>query len=115
MKEIEAIGQPFFLLKIIERLKPLQEPVSITVSDILDFGGLTPVRTSQTDGDFVKKWKLEVIVADSASEVILGIIRDCAELEGIAQAQIFVSEIEDLSGHDESSRLNHHKEGHKRL
>lgn len=106
MKEIKVVGQPFFLLKIIERLRPLKEPVSIMVSEILDFGLLIPTRTSQSDGDFVKKWRLEVIVPDSAQESVLRIVRDGAGSEGGTRTEIFLSEIEDLSHHHESSELD---------
>lgn len=99
MKEIRAVGQPFFLLKVIERLRAMKQPISVTVSEILDFGALPMERTSQSDGDFVKKWRLEVIVADLEYEAILKIIRDCAQSESSTQTQIFVSQIEDMSDH----------------
>jgi nitrogen regulatory protein PII len=93
MKEIKAIGQPFFLLKVIERLRSLPERLSVTVSEILDFGGLAPVCTSQADGEFVKKWKLEVIVPSSSCQSVIDTIRDCAQSENGAGPECFVSEI----------------------
>jgi nitrogen regulatory protein PII len=96
MKEIKAIGQPFFLLKVIERLRGVPGQLSVTVSEILDFGGLVPVRTSQADGDFVKKWKLEVIVPDSTCQSVIETIHDCAQSENGAGPECFVSEITEI-------------------
>jgi nitrogen regulatory protein PII len=102
MKEIKAVGQPFFLLKIIERLKSLKEPLSITVSEILDFGGSIAARTPQSEGEFVKKWRLEIIVADSAADSVLRMICDYARSESGARTYIFLSEIQDVCDHDTS-------------
>jgi nitrogen regulatory protein PII len=102
MKEIKIVGQPFFLLKIIERLKRLKEPLSITVSEILDFGGSIAARSPQREGDFVKKWRLEVIVPDSAAESVLRMICDYARSESGARTNIFLSEVEDVCDHDTS-------------
>ena len=96
MKEIRAIGQPFFLLKIVERLKCLKKPMSITVSEILDFGGLTPERTSQSAGEFVKKWRLEVIVPNSAYKSVLETVCEYARSESAAQTEILISEVESV-------------------
>jgi nitrogen regulatory protein PII len=102
MKEIKAVGQPFFLLKIIGRLKCLKELLSITVSEILDFGGSIAARSSQSEGDFVKKWRLEVIVPDSAADSVLRMICDYARSESGARTYIFLSEVEDVCDHDTS-------------
>ena len=102
MKEIKAVGQPFFLLKIIERLKCLKEPLSITVSEILDFGRSIPTRTSQSEGDFVKKWRLEVIVPNSAANSVLRMICDYARSESEVHTPIFLSEVEDVCDRDTS-------------
>jgi nitrogen regulatory protein PII len=115
MKEIKVVGQPFFLLKIIERLRSLKEPVSITVLEILDFGRFAPAPTAQSDGDFVKKWRLEVIVPDSAQQGVLQIIRDCAHGESSAVTQIFLSEIKDLSHPYEPSELDAGRKTKSRL
>ena len=96
MKEIKVVGQPFFLLKIIERMRSLKEPLSMTVSEILDFGRFMPVGTSKSEGDFVKKWRLEVIVPDPGHENVLQVMRDCAPPEREARTQIFLSEVEDV-------------------
>ena len=106
MKEIKAIGQPFFLLKVIERLRSAQGQLSVTVSEILDFGGLSPVRTSQADGDFVKKWKLEVIVPDSACQSVIETIHDCAQSENGAGTECFVSEITEVVRGDTASQFH---------
>ena len=104
MKEIKAVGQPFFLLKIIERVRCLKEPLSITVSEILDFGSVTPVSTSHSEGDFVKKWRLEVIVPDSGHKNVLEVMRDCARSEREARTQLFLSEVEDVRDQPTSPR-----------
>jgi nitrogen regulatory protein PII len=104
MKEIKAIGQPFFLLKVIERLRSSPERLSVTVSEIIDFGGVVPVRTSEADGDFVKKWKLEVIVQDSACQSVIKTIHDCAQSENGAGTECFVSEITEVLRGDTTSQ-----------
>jgi nitrogen regulatory protein PII len=104
MKEIKVVGQPFFLLKIVERMRCLKEPLSITVSEILDFGGLMPVRTSKSEGDFVKRWRLEVIVPDAGSENVLQEMRDCARSEREARTQIFLSQVEEVRNQPTSSQ-----------
>ncbi len=104
MKEIKAVGQPFFLLKIIERLRCLKEPLSVTVCEILDFGGLTPPSAAQTASDFVKKWRLEVVVPDSAYDSVLEMICVYARSEGAARTDIFVAEVENVSHHDTCSQ-----------
>ncbi|MBI3476331.1 MAG: hypothetical protein HY010_11405 [Acidobacteria bacterium] len=106
MKEIKAIGQPFFLLKVIERLRSLPERLSVTVSEILDFGGLAPVCTSQADGEFVKKWKLEVIVADSACQSVIETIGDCSQSENGSGTECFVSEITEVLRGDTASQFH---------
>ena len=104
MKEIKAVGQPFFLLKIIERLRGLKEPLSITVAEILDFGGLPPERAAQSEGEFVKKWRLEVVVPNSAYDSVLEMISEYARSESAARTDIFVAEVENVRPHDTSSQ-----------
>ena len=71
MKEITAIGQPFVLLTILEHLKRVTEPLNVTLSEIIDLGGLTPERAAQSAGEGVKKWRLEVVVPDTAYDSVL--------------------------------------------
>jgi nitrogen regulatory protein PII len=110
MKEIKAVGQPFFLLKIIERLRCLKEPLSITVAEILDFGGLPPERAAQKEGEFVKKWRLEVVVPDSAYDSVLEMICEFARSESAARTEIFVAEVENVRSHDTSSQSESQRE-----
>lgn len=92
MKEITAYGQPFALLKIIDALRKLSlQPSSIHVVEVLDFSGrlgLPPV------GEFVKKWKLEVLAERSNYEAIVGLICEVLRNEGRHGPQITIAEVE---------------------
>lgn len=102
MKEITAIGQPFVLLTILEHLKRVTEPLNVTLSEIIDLGGLAPERAAQSAGEGVKKWRLEVVVPDTAYDSVLETISEYARSESAAPT-IFIAEVENVFRHDTSS------------
>lgn len=103
MKEITAIGQPFVLLTMLEHLKRVAEPLNVTLCEILDLGGLTPEGAGQSAGEGVKKWRLEVVVHDTAYDSVLETISEYARSDSAAPI-IFIAEVENISRHDASSQ-----------
>jgi len=104
MKEVTAIGQPFVLLTILKHLKRVTEPLNVHLCEILDFGALTPQRAAQKAGEGVKKWRLEVVVPDTAYDSVLETIFEYARSENAAPT-IFVAEVENASHHDTTSQF----------
>jgi len=76
MREIKAITQPFFLLKVIAPLKERPRVLGMIVSRVQDFLGAPQGHSArEVATEFVKKWKLEVIVPDSIAEQVVEIMR----------------------------------------
>jgi nitrogen regulatory protein P-II 1 len=98
MKEIKAIAQPFFLLKVIAALKEAKGVLGMTVSEVQDFLGVPQQHSDQEVAtEFVKKWKLEVIVPDSLAEQAVEIMREQARITNGNEEDIFVYRVEEIS------------------
>jgi nitrogen regulatory protein P-II 1 len=98
MKEIKAIAQPFFLLKVIAALKEAKGVLGMTVSEVQDFLGVPQGHSNQEVAtEFVKKWKLEVIVPDSLAEQAVEIMRQQAQITNGNEEDIFVYRVEEIN------------------
>jgi len=93
MKKIEAIIQPFKLDEVKEALKGIGVE-GMTISEVRGYGrqkGHTEVyRGREYNIDFLPKIKLEMIVADSRLEEILGVLTKAARTGKIGDGKVFV-------------------------
>jgi nitrogen regulatory protein PII len=97
MREIKAIAQPFFLLKVIAALKEVKGVLGMTVSEVQDFlGGPQGHSAREVATEFVKKWKLEVIVPDSIAEQVVEIMRQQAQITNGNEEEIFVYRVDEI-------------------
>jgi nitrogen regulatory protein PII len=97
MKKIEAIIKPFKLEEVKDALREVGAE-GMSVIEIKGFGrqkGHTETyRGSEYTVDLVPKLKLELVVADSQVEAIIGAIVKSAKTGKIGDGKIFVSTIE---------------------
>ncbi|HWR14984.1 MAG TPA: P-II family nitrogen regulator [Terriglobales bacterium] len=100
MKEIKAIIQPFLLSKVVEALKEIEGLPGVTVSDVRGFGRARAVGSPNPvldDGiDYVKKAKLEIVVADELVDPVLQIILEKAHTGNPGDGKIFVSPVSEV-------------------
>lgn len=96
MKKIEAIIQPFKLEEVKEALKNIGVE-GMTIGEVRGHGrqkGHTEVyRGREYNVDFLPKIKLEMIVADSRLEEILGVLTKAARTGKIGDGKIFVYDV----------------------
>ena len=99
MKEIKAIIQPFKLTAVVSALKAIQGLPGVTVSEVKGFG-----RTRGQSGsdrraelvEYVKKIKLEIVVADEMAAAVVDVIQDRAYTGNVGDGKIFVSTVDDV-------------------
>ena len=100
MKEIKAIIQPFMLSKVVEALKEIEGLPGITVSDVRGFGSARAVGAPDTiiDGavEYVRKSKVEIVVPDELTDIVVQTIRAKAHTGNPGDGKIFVYEVEDV-------------------
>lgn len=101
VKEIKAIIQPFMLTKVIEALKAINGLPGITVDkDVRGFGDTDTASDSHRDFDdmveYIKKVKLEIVVPDSMSELIVKTIQQNAHTGNPGDGKIFIIDIADV-------------------
>lgn len=100
MKEIKAIIQPFTLAKVVRALQQIPELPGLTVSEIQGFGrspagGATNMIDQDSVG-YVKKTKLEIVVADDMVERVLMTITDNAHTGNPGDGKVFVYEVDEV-------------------
>jgi nitrogen regulatory protein P-II 1 len=97
MKKIEAIIKPFKLEEVKDALGEIGIE-GMTVSEVKGFGrqkGHTEIyRGSEYTVDFLPKIKLEIVVADTQAEAVLGAIVRSAKTGKIGDGKVFVSTVE---------------------
>lgn len=98
MKKIEAIIRPFKLDEVKEAL--LEEGIKgMTISEVRGYGRQKghkeTFRGSEYQIEFVPKIKLEVVVDESLTEVVINAILNTAKTGQVGDGKIFVSNIED--------------------
>jgi nitrogen regulatory protein PII len=97
MKKIEAIIKPFKLEEVKDALSELGIE-GMTVSEVKGFGrqkGHTEIyRGSEYTVDFLPKIKIELVVADTQTEVAVGAIVKAAKTGKIGDGKVFVSSVE---------------------
>ena len=97
MKKIEAIIKPFKLEEVKEALAGVGVQ-GLTVSEVKGFGrqkGHTEIyRGSEYTVDFLPKIKIEVVLADAATQGAVEAIVRAAKTGKIGDGKVFVSSIE---------------------
>ena len=97
MKQITAIIKPFKLDEVREALADVNV-TGLTVTEVKGFGrqkGHTELyRGAEYVVDFLPKVKVEVVVDDSVSELVVDAIIKAARTGKIGDGKIFVSEVE---------------------
>ena len=100
MKEIKAIIQPFLLANVVEALKMIEGLPGVTVSEVKGFG-----RGRATGGagafqegtvEYVKKAKLEIVVADDVADQVVATIARHAHTGNPGDGKIFVYQVDDV-------------------
>ncbi len=98
MKKIEAILKPFKVDEVKDALSAIGIQ-GMTMLEVKGFGrqkGHTELyRGAEYVVDFIPKIKIEVVVADSMVEKVIGTIAKTANTGKIGDGKIFVSNIED--------------------
>ena len=97
MKKVEAIIKPFKLEEVKDALGEIGIE-GMTVTEVKGFGrqkGHTEIyRGSEYTVDFLPNIKIELVVADSQTEVAVGAIVKAAKTGKIGDGKVFVSIIE---------------------
>ena len=100
MKKIEAIIRPFKLEDVKIALVNAGI-VGMTVSEVRGFGRqkgqVERYRGSEFTVEFLQKLKVEVVVPDEKSEVVLKAIADAAKTGEIGDGKIFVYDLEKVT------------------
>ena len=98
MKKIEAIIKPFKLDEVKDKLNELGVQ-GITVTEVKGFGrqkGHTELyRGAEYVVDFLPKIKMEIILADSQAEDVVGAIVKAAQTGRIGDGKIFITNLEE--------------------
>ena len=99
MKKIEAIIKPFKLDEVKEALQEFGVQ-RLTVTEAKGFGRqkgqVERYRGSEFTVEFLQKLKIEVVVPDEKSEIVLKAIADAAKTGEIGDGKIFVSPIDSV-------------------
>ncbi|WJZ03048.1 P-II family nitrogen regulator [Corynebacterium freiburgense] len=99
MKLVTAVVKPFTLNEIKESLEQAGV-VGMTVTEVQGFGrqkGHSEVyRGAEYAVDFVPKLKIEVLVADDASDEIVEVIADAARTGKVGDGKIWVVDVQDI-------------------
>lgn len=98
MKKIEAVIRPEQIEDLKEALRPLNlNGISITqiMGSGCQRGWKEFIRGQEVDINFLPKIKMELVVADSRAEEIIGLIIKTAQTGEIGDGKIFISEISD--------------------
>lgn len=97
MKEIKAIIQPFMLTRVATALHKIEGLPGLTISEIRGFG---KSRGKKEDGgndegvyEFVPKNKIEVVVPDELTELVVNTIQENAHTGNPGDGKIFVTEV----------------------
>jgi nitrogen regulatory protein P-II 1 len=99
MKKIEAIIKPFKLDDVKDALNALGIQ-GMTVTEVKGFGRqkghVELYRGAEYDISFIPKVKIEVVVADSIVEKVVGTIQEKAKTGKIGDGKIFITKIEEI-------------------
>lgn len=98
MKKIEALIRHFKLEDVKDALTKLGTK-GMTITEVRGFGrqrGHTELyRGTEYTVDFVPKIKLEIVVADSEAEAVVGAVIEAARTGQVGDGKIFVSDLSD--------------------
>ena len=99
MKKIEAIIKPFKLDDVKDALNALGVQ-GMTVTEVKGFGRqkghVELYRGAEYDISFIPKVKMEVVVADSMVDKVVGTIQEKAKTGKIGDGKIFISELKEI-------------------
>jgi len=98
MKKIEAIIKPFKLDEVKDALSAIGlEGVTISEVKVSPYRRLAgvPFDASETHRDFSSKFKVEVVVPDSRSELVMDTILHAARTGRIGDGKVFVLPLHD--------------------
>ncbi len=94
------IIQPFLVSKVVEALKMIPGLPGVTVSDVRGFGRAQAAGAADTveEGavEYVKKSKLEIVVADEMAERVVQTIQRQAHTGNPGDGKIFVYRVDDV-------------------
>ena len=98
MKEIKAIIQPFMLMKVVNALHKIEGLPGITISDTKGFGKSKGKKENGEEGifEFVPKNKIEVVVPDELTELVVNTIQENAHTGNPGDGKILVIEVIDI-------------------
>lgn len=100
MKEIKAIIQPFLLPKVVEALKRIEGLPGLTVSEVHGFGRAraadAPSKIVYDGVEYVKKSKLEIVIADSLVDTVVETICKNAHTGNPGDGKIFITEVNNV-------------------
>lgn len=99
MKEIKAIIQPHMLEKVLAVLRDYKGLPGVTVSEVIGWGkscaDKAPERLMVSGHAFVKKTKLEIVVAADLVEPIVDLIIRAARTGRPGDGKIFIIDVND--------------------
>jgi len=99
MKKIEAIIKPFKLDEVKDALNALGVQ-GMTVTEVKGFGRqkghVELYRGAEYDISFIPKVKIEVVIADSMADKVVGTIQEKAKTGKIGDGKIFISELKEI-------------------
>ena len=99
MKKIEAIIKPFKLDEVKDALNALGVQ-GMTVTEVKGYGRqkghVELYRGAEYDISFIPKVKIDVVVADSMLDTVVGAILEKAKTGKIGDGKIFISDLKDI-------------------
>ena len=100
MKEIKAMIQPFMLSKVVRALQQVPSLPGLTVSEVHGFGKSRAIGVASAfeEGgvDYVKKAKLEIVVADALVDSVIRIIESNAHTGNPGDGKIFIYDVDEV-------------------
>ena len=99
MKKVEAIIKPFKLDEVKDALAEVGIQ-GMTVTEVKGFGRqkghVELYRGAEYDISFIPKVKIEVVIADSMADKVVGTIQEKAKTGKIGDGKIFISELKEI-------------------
>lgn len=100
MMEIKALVQPFMVEKVLRALTQIEGLPGLTVSQVFGWGATRAADAQdpvhESGHSFVRKTKLEIVVADELVPVVVEAITKAAHTGRYGDGKIFVSEVSDV-------------------
>ncbi len=98
MKKIEAIIQPFMLVKVTRALQDHERVSGMTATDARGFGRQRAANAKDVISEgmiqLARKIKIEVVVSDDLVDEVVEIIKTHAHTGNVGDGKIFVTDVE---------------------